>query len=608
MNHDKEVRNHLNQVLTSACVASASTITGLLTHAGYGDTAQMVELALAVGAGAASFKVLASDHRTHGIGEAAGISLGWLSAFLAGAGAAGWDGGGAQTFWGWLGSGVVGYGLSFAWQHHQRHDRLEMHHRRVNIHNAASNQRLMELREEMALLKLRAEYASQVPAAQQVNPVFANSTAGGIQRAVWSLTGGKIILNEPKVVDTEHGWKAVVDLSGYSMKKLQRDLDGVTQALDLDNDLEARPGDSKRFAVLEYREPPVWPSSAPWKPSSTTPAWDAPLRLGVDGYGSEVLLDLSIHAAIAGGTGFGKSNLINSMILQLAERDCVSVIGVDMKPFAPEFTPLKPLLADLVTDLKGAHKALDWMIEEMYRRGEIMQRNGWKKWVPTPEDPMVYQFWDEYAEVIRQDKSRRGRGRRVAGDSIQEKVETILAMARSYGLFLVLCTQQPSAKLFGEDTGPRGNLPIRVCFTTTDANHDRFVLPSGGGWSTSLLDGQVGRFLMVSSAHRTPEPYLAYEVSDTILNQELARRSPVVPPQQPAVLSLVKSASEPPATFSEAADAILVSLALSPATRRELADRLGLSADASQLKNALTKLAREDQITRDEDNVWSLVG
>lgn len=582
-------------------------ITGLITHSAYGQPAQTAELCAALASGVGSVKILSAKRDGHGFGEAAGLSLGWAATFMADASVAGWSGGGQQSFWAWAGSAAIGFALSFMWDHHQRHDELERHHKRATITNTSANLRLIELREEMALLKLKSEYAKHTLEVE-AEPVFARGLGGDLQEAVYQLTDRKVNLRTPTVKDTEHGWKATVDLTGYSFKKLQRDLDGIGQHLDLEGGLEARQGSSKGWAELEYRKPAVWPLSAPWSPPQAGLEWDAPLSLGVDGYGSHIELDLSVHAVVAGATGFGKSNLINSMVLQLAQRQKVQVIGIDMKPYAPEFTPLRPVLADLVTDLKGAHAALDWFIEEMYRRGEIMQRNGWKKWRPTEEDPIIYQFWDEYGEAIRQEKTSRGAKGKTAGDSLQNKVETILAMSRAYGLFMVLCTQQPSAKMFGEDTGPRGNLPIRICFTMSEAIHDRFVLPQAGGWTTALLDGQPGRFLMMSPKHREPEPYLAYEVSEGTLAQETARLGSTTQASESApVLQLVKMTKTPP-SFSEMAGAVEVQLALGPATRRELADRLGVDAGASQLKNALTKLANAGTAVKDDDHVWRLTG
>jgi len=613
------MQTHWRNTLTgSIAVATAATVTGLVTHAEYGQQAQLVETLVAGLGGTAALKLLFDQKDGHGFKEGLGTSLGWLATFAGDAAIAGWEGGGQQSFWAWLGGAAASVALGFSWAEHRRHDRLERHHRTVSIRTMETNSKIALMREEMAGLKLLREQEKMMPSPAEQPPVFTRNIAGNIQHAIWELNAGKVIIPSAHVTENKRGWEARLTLpNGYGLKKLERDCDGIAQSLDLLEVPEAVSGASKGLAVLKYREPVELPSEVRWSPVSPG-KWSDPVLLGIDEDGNTVTLDLNVHALVAGATGFGKSTLINTIILQLAEREHVKVTGIDMKPFSPEFTPLKPILNGLISDLETAHSVLDTIRDELYIRGEIMQKNGWKKWQPSAEKPIRYYFFDEYAELIRQDKERikelkaaKGQAKmdQEASDfkTIQSKVESILAMSRAYGLYLVLATQQPSAALWGDDTGARGNCPIRICFTMSEATHDRFVLPAG--WSTEILDGKRGRFVMKSPMHMTQDPYLAFIVDDDQLADEVFRISMKVP-ERPLSDSedtmdtrvdwLTKSQGQSPR------ERVMSVLMAGPATKREIADKTNLDPVGSQLKHALNGLRKEEVIQVDPDNVWSL--
>ena len=602
MKINKKAKRYTIFTALATTVASAA---GMGTFYTWGTAAQVWELVTSGGLAFLSAKMLSSKGSHEGMSAAGGIVCAMATTTLAEAGVAGWAGGGEQTPVALICGGALYGALAWTWTRHVRWEKMEMKHRWVKIKNERYIGRANIENRELALQlkQLQLELKQSKLGRTESEPVFSSGPVGSIQRVVWKRYG---VLVEPVLVATERGWVAetplVGDLTINHMIKIQPDIEA---ALDLTGTLLVSGGASGGVVNLRYTEPVQLPDDIPYETFDVR-SWDAPVFLGVDSRSNWVEIDLNVHMVVAGATGYGKSTLISSVVLQLAERECVRVVGVDMKPYAPEFSPLRPVLSDLVTNLVTAHEKLDWLIAEMYRRGKIMQHNGWKKWRPTAEDPVYFMIVDEYAELIRQDKSRKGKRSVKSGDSVQNKVETILAMSRAYGLILILCTQQPSAKLFGDDTSGRGNLPIRISFTMTEAIHDRYVLPSGGGWNTSLLEGVRGRFLLFSPVHREPDPCLALNVTDEKLALEVNRISAVLRERYPSVADVSKFDKTTP-TRDEMPSAVLVQLALGPATKRQLAETLGVAADDWRLKKALTDLSQDREIQADSRNVWSLV-
>lgn len=598
----KKTKRYATFTLLATSVATAA---GLGTSYLWGSAASVWELLAAGGLGLLASRMLSSKGSHEGMSAAGGIVCAMAATTLAVAGISGWSGGGQQTPVAWLVGGAVYGALGWTWTRHVRWEKMEMKHRWVKIKNerymGRANLESKELALQLKQLQLELKQAKM--GSQESEPIFSGGPVGTIQRVIWRRYNA---LLEPLLVTTGVGWVAETPLiNDLTLNHMVRMLPEFEAALDLPGSLKVIPGPSGGTVNIVYTEPFNLPSEAPYEPFEVR-SWDAPVVLGIDSRRRYVEVDLNIHAAIAGATNYGKSTLVNSMILQLSERQCVKVGGIDMKPFAPEFSPLRPVLDDLVTDLVSAHEKLDWIIAEMYKRGKVMRDNGWKKWRPTEEDPFYYLFIDEYAELIRQDKSAKGKKKVKTGDSIQDKVESILAMSRAYGLILVLCTQQPSAKLFGDDTASRGNLPIRISFTMIESNHDRYVLPTSGGWNTIMLGGFPGRFLMFSPKHRQPEPFLGFLIGEDMLNDEIERISEILEERQPVISDLTKEDKATP-TRDELPSVILVRLALSPSTRRELAEHFGLAVDDWKLKKALSDLSQDKEIKADDRHVWHLV-
>jgi S-DNA-T family DNA segregation ATPase FtsK/SpoIIIE len=198
-------------------------------------------------------------------------------------------------------------------------------------------------------------------------------------------------------------------------------------------------------------------------------------RLGV-GVGGPVLLDLvrdGPHALVAGTTGAGKSELLQTWVLSLA-LTCspadLAVLLVDYKGGAGlgACTAL-PHVVGQVTDLDPAlaARALTGLRAELRRRERVLA--GWgaadlaslRARAPHAAPPRLLVVVDEF---------------RALADDLPGFVPELLRVAaqgRSLGVHLLLATQRP-----GGAVGPdlRANLAVRMCLRVTDAADSLDVL------------------------------------------------------------------------------------------------------------------------------------
>ena len=176
------------------------------------------------------------------------------------------------------------------------------------------------------------------------------------------------------------------------------------------------------------------------------------------------------HALIAGTTGSGKSELLQTLIAGLALRhppDRCSFLLVDYKGGAAfaEAAAL-PHTVGLVTDLDGRDtaRALRSLGAELTRREQILAAHGVVDVASLPEDVALARLVivvDEFATLA---------------EELPDFVPGLVGIAqrgRSLGVHLVLATQRPSGVVSPEI---RANCTLRVCLRTTDEADSRDVL------------------------------------------------------------------------------------------------------------------------------------
>lgn len=223
--------------------------------------------------------------------------------------------------------------------------------------------------------------------------------------------------------------------------------------------------------------------------------------LGLFETGEEVLFRL-VNTLIAGLTGSGKSGLVNMIIRSLASIPTVAIVGIDMKPGAPELGPWRKSMHALATNADEARAVLDRLKAGLEYRGAVMQANGWRKWKPTREHPFIVLIVDEVQEL----KSAR----------LAKKLDEVAAIIRAYGGAVVIATQYPTK----ENVSPtiKGNCPQKIGCRVEDAVGDRVIFgesASRNGWRASLIDSErEGSFLIRSPIYKRPVLARAFWMDD----------------------------------------------------------------------------------------------
>lgn len=265
--------------------------------------------------------------------------------------------------------------------------------------------------------------------------------------------------------------------------------------------------------------------------TETTARMKIPLFLGKDASGAPLVVDLASlpHMLIAGTTGSGKSVCMNAIImgfLYTQKPSDLKLILVDPKMVElSQFRDIPHLLCPVVTDMGKATAILEWAVQKMDERYELLAEAGCRDitaynalgWdelrdrlrpateleeakIPRKLPYMVFVI-DELADMMMTNKE------------VETSIVRIAQKARAVGIHLILATQRPQANVV---TGLiKSNMPGRLSFKVASAMDSRIVLDQKGG---ELLLGQ-GDMLMV-----TPRSSVAIRAQGTLVDDGEIRR------------------------------------------------------------------------------------
>ncbi|SEO01671.1 FtsK/SpoIIIE domain-containing protein [Actinacidiphila rubida] len=499
---------HRTDLITTLVPSTAVTGLALATNMQYGDTAAALELVAAVASGSvclASFSKSWSDALSWGA-AAATLALGQATATTF-AGAA-WP-----TAYAWVAASAAALGARLVYRHRTRHDDHARELAKLTLSAKHTALETARLRQQMALHQLINATGNAEPA---INLKGLTPEETAIREVVHELY--KRELPGAAVERSATGWTAVLDLpTGLDPDKVIREWPRVAAGLALPGEFDLAKGALSSQVVARYLDGDPLAALVEYTATGAE-AFTDPVVLGVDKFGATADVELAYnHTLIAGSSKFGKSNITKLIALRLAALPDTVLYGVDMKPGAPELSLLRPILHDLATNPEQAHAMFGWLTEEMEERGAILKEAGDTRWDPRSHGrPAVFVIVDELAELVRQgDNVAKGETK------ISTRVESLLALARAYGIHLILATQQPSNRVFGKTTDPRGNLTVRISVRMNDRGHGQFVF-SSSKWVPGDLDAP-GKFLMQSPDHNRPAQYKAQFVSDEVAASEVAR-------------------------------------------------------------------------------------
>ncbi len=225
-----------------------------------------------------------------------------------------------------------------------------------------------------------------------------------------------------------------------------------------------------------------------------------PLLLGKDTAGMPIIGDLGEmpHLLIAGSTGSGKSVCINSVITNILltkTPEEVKLILVDPKMVElTSFEEIPHLLTPVLTDMKKAPAVLNWLVDKMDERyellslagvrnitsynslgreklDEILRARGEVEEEAIPEIPDLLPHYvmiiDELADLMM-----------TASKEVEGSITRLSQKSRAVGIHIVVATQRPSVDVI---TGLiKANMPSRISFKVASKVDSRTILDRNG--------------------------------------------------------------------------------------------------------------------------------
>jgi len=236
------------------------------------------------------------------------------------------------------------------------------------------------------------------------------------------------------------------------------------------------------------------------------------IALGKDVAGNPFFADLARmpHLLIAGSTGTGKTVCLNAIILSLLYQNSPQILRlvlIDPKRVEfPVYNNLPHLLVPAIVTVQKAVNTLQWLVEEMERRFEVLSNEKARDIVSFNEkiikkglEPMPYivLIIDELADLM----AARGR-------EIEAGIVRLAQMARAVGIHLIVATQRPSVEVI---TGLiKANITARISFQVASQVDSRTILDMAG--AEKLLG--CGDMLFISSSVAKPKRIQGVYVSD----------------------------------------------------------------------------------------------
>ncbi len=225
-----------------------------------------------------------------------------------------------------------------------------------------------------------------------------------------------------------------------------------------------------------------------------------PLALGKDTAGKPIIGDLGQmpHLLIAGATGSGKSVCINAVITNILltkTPEEVKLILVDPKMVElSSFENLPHLLTPVLTDMRKTPAVLNWMVEKMDERYELLalagvrniasynalgreklnealRASGQIEEEAIPEIPDLLPHYvmiiDELADLMM-----------TASKEVEASITRLSQKSRAVGIHIILATQRPSVDVI---TGLiKANMPSRISFHVASKVDSRTILDRNG--------------------------------------------------------------------------------------------------------------------------------
>lgn len=226
--------------------------------------------------------------------------------------------------------------------------------------------------------------------------------------------------------------------------------------------------DGKKILVHGVPLCSAFPETIYWKEKYLSPEdFTLALGLGVTGKIETVNLADTPHILLGGGTGSGKSILMEALLMQGLKKGA-AVILADFK-CGVDYAPVWHKRCKMVFDPQALLSALEELTAEMEHRRGLFAAAGTPNLSEynkaTGEALPRYIFaCDEVAEVL--DTTGLDKGERAVFSAIVHHLSVAARQGRAFGIHLVLSTQRPDAAIIPPQI--RSNMSLRVCGRADD--------------------------------------------------------------------------------------------------------------------------------------------
>ena len=242
-----------------------------------------------------------------------------------------------------------------------------------------------------------------------------------------------------------------------------------------------------------------------------------PLIIGRDLNGKDVVEDLVqiSNILVAGTTGTGKSNLLNTFIVDTiynSNSEEVKMILIDTRIINfQRFNNIPHLFIPAITDPKKACEVMAWTLKECMNRNELFAKNNAKNIEEYNETvqsklPRIIVFIEDLCDLMAYEK-----------EDVEESLIEIVKISRKVGIHLIISTYRTSTEII---TGRiKANIPTRLTFKLPSRVDSRTVIDKSG--AEKLLPYGDALFIKVEEREprRIQAPYISDEEIEKIIDE-----------------------------------------------------------------------------------------